>query len=111
MSKRSNEFKPKSKEVIKEAVDIILNTEDDEAAIAFLKDTLEDDYPDLDLGRMDLHEAIGVLGGNSIKKAKKSGSRKAIEDLNKSLGNFIDTQESNIKKSRKKKNKKNKRNK
>lgn len=78
---------PKSREYIQEAVDIIRNTEDDEAAIAFLKETLEDDYPDLDLGRMDLHEAIAVLGGG--KEKSYAGDRSKIEDLSKSLAEFV----------------------
>jgi len=90
---KKKKFQLKSKEYIKETTDIVQNTEDDEAALAFLKDTLIDDYPDLDLGKMDLHEAIGVLD----KKKKKSGSKKLIEDLNKSLGDFIDNQESKMK--------------
>lgn len=83
-------IKPKSKEMIKEAVDIIHNTENDEAAIGFLKETLIDDFPDLDLGRMDLHEAIEVLGKKEDKKDSKKGNMKTIENLNKSLGKFID---------------------
>lgn len=86
-------FQLKSKEYIKETTDIIQNTEDDEAALAFLKDTLIDDYPDLDLGKMDLHEAIDVLD----KRKKKSASKKLVEDLNKSLGDFIENQESKMK--------------
>ena len=98
-------LKPKSKEYIQEAVDIIMNTEDDDAALAFLKDTLEDDFPDLELGTMDLHEAIKVLDGE---EKKKSGNRKAIESLNESLGDFLQSQQKNIKKKSVRKTKKRK---
>ena len=101
-------IKPKSKEMIKEAVDIIHNTEDDEAAISFLKETLIDDFPDLDLGRMDLHEAIEVLGKKEDKKDKTKGNMKTIENLNKSLGDFIDKVENQTKKSTKKRKKRRK---
>lgn len=92
-------FKSKSKDIIKEATDIVLNTEDDNAAIAFLKDTLEDDFPGMDLGRMDLHKAIEVLDTGK----NKSKNMKVIEDLNKSLGKFINKAESKSKKVVKKK--------
>ena len=84
-------IKTKSKDMIKEAVDIVKNSENDESAVAFLRDTLDDDFPDLDLGRMDLHEAIKSIGAQEDKK-KATGGRKAIEDLNKSLGDFIEIQ-------------------
>lgn len=95
MFKKTKKITPKSKEMIEEASDIIRNAEDDEAAIAFLKDTLEDDYPDLDLGRMNLHEAIDVLSNGN---KKKNGNIKLVEDLNSSLGKFIDRQEEKIQK-------------
>lgn len=95
-------FKPKSKQVIKEATDIVLNTETDDAAIDFLRDTLEDDFPDLDLGRMDLHKAIEVLGKN---ENKKTSNMKNIENLNKTLSKFMGQAD---KKSAKKAGKKNK---
>lgn len=85
----SRRIKPKSRESIQEAVDIIANSHDDESAIDFLRDTLEDDFPDLDLGRMDLHEAIGVLGGND----KKEDNKVKIENLSKSLGEFMKKQD------------------
>ena len=103
-------IKPKSKEMIKEASDIVQNTESDEAAISFLKETLDDDFPDLDLGRMNLHEAIEVLGKPEDKKSSEKGNMKVIENLNKSLGDFIDKVENqaNVKKKLKKKRKRKK---
>lgn len=101
MSRKKSGIQPKSKELIKEAVDIVRNTEDDDAAIAFLKDTLTDDYPDLDLGRMNLHEAIAIL--DSPKTKKKTKNMEVIEDLNKSLGKFIDAQEEKLNKVKSKK--------
>ena len=103
-------IKPKSKEMIKEATDIVQNTESDESAISFLKETLDDDFPDLDLGRMDLHEAIEVLGKKENKKDNKKGNMKTIENLNKSLGNFIDKVENqaNVKKKARKRKKRRK---
>lgn len=98
MSKK-RKISPKSKEYVKEAVDIVRNTEDDKAALEFLKNTLDDDFPDLDLGSMDLHEAIKVLGID-----KKTGDRKRIENLNDSLGEFLEIQKQ--KKESKRKNKK-----
>lgn len=93
---------PKSREIIKEAVDIIKNTENDEAAISFLRDTLEDDYPNLDLGRMNLHEAVNSL---NVKEYKKSTSIMNVENLNETLGDFINIQK-NRKNNNSKKNKK-----
>ena len=93
---------PKDKEMIAEVVDIVRNTEDDAAAIEFLRDTLEDDFPDLELGSMDLHEAIKVLGGNE-KAKKKSIGRQAAENLNDSLGEFLSTQQKKTKRKRKSK--------
>lgn len=81
-------FSPKSKAYIKETLDIVNNTENDQDALEFLKDTLEDDFPELELGSMDLHEAIKVLGAEE----KKSGGKQVIEDLNRSLTSFIDSQ-------------------
>ncbi len=96
-------IKPKSREMIQEAVDIIRNAEDDEAALAFLQDTLVDDYPDLDLGRMDLHEAIEILN----KEKDNSGDKSKIEDLNKSLADFLNfTKSKKTKRKRKRKRKK-----
>lgn len=80
-------MKPKSKESIKEAVDIIRNSKDDDAAIEFLRETLEDDFPDLELGSMDLHEAIEVLGGSE--QSKEGGDLSAVGDLSKALGEFM----------------------
>lgn len=89
-------FKTKSKESIQEAADIVRNSQDDDAAIQFLKEALEDDFPDLELGSMDLHEAIKVLGGsesfNTAEKDTGGGNKQAIEDLNKTLGAFMSKQ-------------------
>lgn len=95
---------PKDKEMIAEVVDIVRNTEDDAAAIEFLRDTLEDDFPDLELGSMDLHEAIKVLGGNE-KPKKKSIGRQAVENLNDSLGEFLSAQQKKTERKRKSKRK------
>lgn len=92
LSNKRGRLRTKSKEEIQEAVDIVMNSEDDEAAMEFLMDTLGDDFPELDLGAMDLHEAIGVLGGDEVDKEDKSqsGDREAVENLNKTLGEFMD---------------------
>lgn len=84
MDNKKMRLKPKSREMIKEAADIVRNSEDDGAAIAFLQQTLDDDFPDLELGSMDLHEAIKVLG-----KDEQVGDRKALENLNQALGDFM----------------------
>lgn len=78
---------PKSKSVIREAADIVINSDDDSAAIDFLRETLEDDFPDLDLGKMDLHEAIQVLGGDEVSPEKKEKT-KGFENINKALEMF-----------------------
>lgn len=107
-----NRINPNSKEMIKEALDIIKNTEDDEAAVAFLSDTLSDNFPDLDLGRMDLHEAIEVLGGEEVEENNAVGNREKIENLNDSLSQFMDTikkKDSKVKKSGKKSNRRRRR--
>lgn len=96
---------PKSKEYVRETLDIVQNTEDDEAALDFLKNALDDDYPDLDLGSMDLHEAIKVLDPDK----EKTKSKQVIEDLNSSLISFIDSQNKNKDKEKKKTNKKSRR--
>ena len=83
----SKVFKPKSKEMIKEAADIVRNSQDDESAIEFLRDTLDDDFPDMELGSMDLHEAIKVLGGEKV-----AGDKDAIRNLNKALSDFMSKQ-------------------
>lgn len=80
-----------SKEAIKEAVDIIRNTEDDEAAMIFLRETLGDNYPELDLGRMDLHEAIEVLGGGEENPSQSKGDREKVENLSASLSTFMNS--------------------
>lgn len=91
-----NRIKPKSKKMVNEAVDIILNTDDDSSAVSFLQDTLEDDFPDLDLGKMDLHEAIGVLGGDEPEEKKK---KTGFENINKALEMFMGKDSSNLKSS------------
>lgn len=104
MTKR-RKVQPKSKEYVRETLDIVQNTEDDEAALDFLKTTLDDDYPDLDLGSMDLHEAIKTLDPEK----EKSKGRQTLEDLNNSLTQFIASQEKEKKKKSKKKTRKRKR--
>lgn len=80
----SKKIKTRSKEEVKEATDIILNTEDDDSAVLFLRETLQDDFPDLELGTMDLHEATKVLGED--KKAEKNN---AIQNLNQAFSEFM----------------------
>jgi len=84
MSKKKNRA-----QMIKEADDIIRNTLDDENAVAFMQETWIDDFPDLDLGRMDLHEAVDELEHKLTKKKLNTG-QKAIYDLNRSLDKFIE---------------------
>lgn len=83
---KKGRLKPKSKEYIQEAVDIVMNTENDDAALSFLKETLDNDFPDLELGKMDLHEAIKVLGND---RGRNTGRRKTIENLNDSLEKLV----------------------
>lgn len=91
MTKRTKStFKPKSKAMIAEALDIVKNSEDDKSAVAFLRDTLVDDYPDYDFANMDLHEASKVL---EKPEKKKSVGKKAIEDLNESVTRLVEAQE------------------
>lgn len=87
----------KDKAFIKDAEDIILNDIEDETALKHLSEIWIDDFPELDLGTMDLHEAIETIGENK----KKSKAIKTIEDLNKSLGEFIEMQEKKAKKAEK----------
>ena len=87
--KRKKKIVPKSKDYIEDISDIILNAESDDAAIAFLQDSIIDDFPDLELGSMDLHEASKVLSDNS-KKRKRSGP---VVGLNDALGKFIEGQQ------------------
>ena len=73
---------------MKEVADIVKNAENDEAALAFLQDTLEDDFPDLELGTMDLHEAIKSLGGEEADK-DALGDRETMENLTAKLESFM----------------------
>lgn len=103
--KRANrKIKPRTKEKMKEIADIVKNSETDEAALEFLQDALEDDFPELELGKMDLHEASKILGGDEPEREPKGN---LVENLNASLGKFIDKQEKNHNK-RKRKRRKNK---
>lgn len=85
MFKRTKKIQPKSKEMIREAADIIINSDDDAAAIGFLRDTLDDDFPDLELGSMDLHDAIKVLEGSQETVSRKRG----LENLNNAFESFM----------------------
>lgn len=95
--RRRRRLEPKSKEFMKEVSDIVKNAENDEAALAFLQDTLDDDFPGMELGSMNLHEATKVLGGSEPEPIKTE-KLNVVENLNKSLGDFIDKQESNHRK-------------
>lgn len=88
-------MKSKSREKMLEIADIVKNSETDEAALEFLKDALEDDFPDLDLGRMDLHEASEVLSRKNDGVIK---GRKASENLNSALEGFMKKKKSSDKK-------------
>ena len=92
----SKKIKAKPKKVIKEAEDIILTSIDDKTAIRYLKEIIEDDFPDLDLGRMNLHEALSALDEKELKNKNKDLSVR--ENLNNALSSFIDTQETRMQK-------------
>lgn len=94
------EFKRKSREVVREATDIVLNTESDEAAVDFLRDTLGDDFSHMELGSMNLHEAIEVLG---IEDSSKSRNMMNIENLNETLNKFMNKTGNSTKKKSKRK--------
>lgn len=85
MLKRNKKIQPKSKEMIREAADIIINSDDDSAAVGFLRDTLDDDFPDLELGSMNLHDAIKVLDGSQETSSRKKG----VENLNRAFESFM----------------------
>lgn len=104
MKKITGRLKPKSKELIKEAADIVINSDSDEAAIQFLRETLDDDFPDLELGSMDLHEAIKVLGTDEDKVRHKVN----LENLDEALAAFMKRDVKNNKKERKRKRRKRK---
>lgn len=88
-----SKIKATDRDKVKEAVDIIKNVDDDEAALEFLKDTLDEDYfPDMDLGSMDLHEAVEKLDTNS-KRRKMTMKQKVIADISKSLDEFMELQD------------------
>lgn len=99
LKKITGRLKPKSKELIKEAADIVINSDNDEAAIQFLRETLDDDFPDLELGSMDLHEAIKVLGTDDDKARHKVD----LENLDEALAAFMKRDAKNNKKKRKRK--------
>lgn len=92
----SKKIKAKPKKIIKEAEDIILTSIDDKTAIRYLKEVIEDDFPDLDLGRMNLHDALSALDEKELKNKEKDFS--VVENLNNALGDFIDTQEARMQK-------------
>lgn len=104
MKKITGRLKPKSKELIKEAADIVINSDSDEAAIQFLRETLDDDFPDLELGSMNLHEAIKVLGTDEDKVSHKVN----LENLSEALAAFMKRDVENNKKERKRKRRKRK---
>lgn len=99
LKKITGRLKPKSKELIKEAADIVINSDNDEAAIQFLRETLDDDFPDLELGSMDLHEAIKVLGTDDDKARHKVD----LENLDEALAAFMKRDAKNNKKKGKRK--------
>lgn len=99
LKKNARRLKPKSKELIEEAADIVINSESDEAAIQFLRETLDDDFPDLELGSMDLHEAIKVLGADEDKVQHKVN----LKNLDEALAAFMKRDAKNNKKKRKRK--------
>lgn len=99
MKKITGRLKPKSKELVKEAADIVINSDDDEAAVQFLRETLDDDFPDLELGSMDLHEATKVLGTSEDKARHKVD----LENLGEALAAFMKRDAKNNKKERKRK--------
>lgn len=95
---------PKDREMISEALDIVMNTEDDEAAIAFLRDTLDDDYPDLDLGSMNLHEALDILQIGEDVPGKPGTPGKPIDatiDINKAFAELMELKERRAKQAKK----------
>lgn len=100
MFKRKKKFQMKSKDVIREATDIVVNTEDDKAAIGFLRETLPDDYPDMDLTQMNLHEATDLLP--NTKRRRKTNPSDIMEEFN-SFINGNTTEPGTKKKSRKRK--------
>lgn len=99
MKEITGRLKPKSKELIREAADIVINSDNDEAAIQFLRETLDDDFPDLELGSMDLHEAIKVLGTDDDKARHKVD----LENLDEALAAFMKRDAKNNKKKGKRK--------
>lgn len=94
----SKKITPKSRESIKEAVDIVKNTENDDVAVQFLRETLEDDFPELDLGSMDLHEAIKEIGNQD--KKKFFGNIEKANSLGEALSKFMQKQNEEKKKKR-----------
>lgn len=87
MSKKK--IKATERKKVKEAVDIIRHVDDDDLARQFLQDTLDEDYfPDMDLGSMDLHEAVEELD-RKTKRRKMSAGQKIIADLTSSLDDFM----------------------
>lgn len=104
MLKRSQERKrleTKSLEKMKELSDIIKNSETDEIALSFLKESWVDDYPDLDLGREDLHIATKILSGDES-GVKESDLEVKDGNLNEDFLSFFMKKKEKAKRRRKK---------
>lgn len=102
MEVKKTRLKTKSVEKMKELSDIIKNSETDEIALGFLKESWEDDFPDLDLGREDLHSASEVLIVEN-ESPKRNKSTEIEDDLNKEFKYFFKKKEDKKKRRRRRK--------
>lgn len=87
MEEKRTRLKTKPIEKMKELADIVKNSETDEIALEFLKDSWEDDFPDLDLGRENLHLASEVLNKDRDKSFESSAM--VEKDLNNEFTSFF----------------------
>lgn len=98
-------IKRKTREDIEDVNKVVNSYENDSDAIRHLQDIIGDEYPEIDLTKMDLHEAVDVfdeLRGNQ----KKQGNKAKVEDLMSELDNFISLSKKPSKTTKKKRKKK-----
>lgn len=77
---KKSRLKTKPVDKMKELADIVKNSETDEIALEFLKEAWEDDFPDLELEKMNLHEAVDILT-----ESQRENNTKKESELNSDL--------------------------
>ena len=103
--RRKKKITARSKEVVNEAKDIIINSETNEDVVNFLRETLEDDFPELDISKTSLHEATDLLSVKTSKKAHTTVSADLINELDSFIRKSREKESKATKRGRKKRTK------